>query len=128
MKDSFDICFNNMRKAEFEDEHMALLAVFPCIQMLLKLMNRKQSGKKPFSESLHYDEKKDMILKDQTLLENELKKNRVDREACIFALRNIKEIALTAEKEIKLASLKGDYCYLASVFEDSAVFLSENQF
>ena len=47
----------------------------------------------------------------------------IDKEACKKALRSLNEVALSAEKEIKLASLKGDYCYLASVFEDSYIFL-----
>lgn len=124
MNTNFDLHFKNMCKSDREDEHMALLAVLPCIQMLLKLMNRKQSGKKPFSEELHYDEKKEMILQDQELFETELQKEIIDKEVCIKALHNLQEIALAVEKEIKLASLKGDYCYLASVFEDSAVFLA----
>lgn len=123
MKSDFDLYFKKMRSLPNEDEHMALLAVLPPIGMLLKLMNRKQSGKKPFSDTFDFEGKIDEMMKAKALIEEELVKKEIDKEACKKALRSLNEIALSAEKEIKLASLKGDYCYLASVFEDSYIFL-----
>ncbi len=92
----------------------------PEIQMLKKLMNRKQNGKKPYSDEFCFDEKMKFILQfEEEILSQIRSKKRKDNTQ---GLKRLSLIALQAKEETKLESLKKDYDYLSTAFLDCALF------
>ena len=120
----FDLYFKMMKNSSNEDDFMAVLSTLPCLNMLLKLMDRKAKAKKPFSSEFNYQEKLTQLLKAEEILHLALDKNEFRNDEVINNLNLISNIAIQASEEIKLISLKNDYLYLASIFKDSAIFLS----
>ena len=78
----------------------------PLLAMLSKLTKRKNQGKKPFSQEFDFEKKIssiDVLIDKETISKEEI------LEAAI--------IAKDASSEIKMASLKEDYLYIASYLE-----------
>ncbi len=92
----------------------------PEIQMLKKLMNRKQSGKKPYSVEFHFEDKMKFILQfEEDILSQIRSKERKDNTK---GLKELSRIALQAKEETSLESLKNDYDYLSTAFLDCILF------
>lgn len=116
---TLDNLFVSYKKSHYSDNVLALITVLPCFNMAMKLMNRKQNGKKPFSKAFKFEERIAKMNQAYLVFETAITKKESDTKEVKEALLNVKNIILKASKEIKMESLKNDYIYLASIFEDS---------
>lgn len=104
----------------FRKDSDFLFFPLPEIQMLKKLMNRKQKGKKPYSEEFCFDEKMKFILQFEEEILSQIRSK--ERKYNAQGLRRLSLIALQAKEETKMESLKKDFDYLSTSFLDCTLF------
>ena len=121
---NLDNLFVSYKKSHYSDDVLALITVLPCFNMAMKLMNRKQSGKKPFSKTFKFEERMVKMNQAYQVFENAITKKEGNTKEVKDALLSVRDTITKASKEIKMESLKNDYIYLASIFEDSYNLLS----
>lgn len=86
--------------------------VLPALAMLIKLINRKQSGSRPFSDSFNYD----TVIK---FLDDKYQDltNSSDAACDIDFLSQAADIAKLARVEVTNAGLKNDYYWIEETFK-----------
>ncbi len=120
-----DDLFTQLKKAKYSDEIMALVMVIPCYNMAMKLMLRKANGKKPFSAEFDFESKKQAMESAYQDVEEAIMKRQGCTQKSRDALLLISQTITDASQEIKNESLKKDYVYLASVFQDAYTLLGD---
>lgn len=102
------------------DAYAYVLSTLPAIEMLIKLVERKQNGKKPFSDAFQYENSRKAIDEGKkeiyAFLDGE--KNEVKS-----ALENLSNISLKAREEIKMESLRNDYLWISKTISLARSFL-----
>lgn len=122
MNKRLDNCLKKRRKAQDTEKYTALLSALPLISMLQKLLCRKQNGKKPFSPSFDYLSKVNKIQEIEKKIYDVSLKEEYD-DSLKDDLIALSEIASLAKEEIRLESLKGDFCYLSDMFAQLSQFV-----
>lgn len=122
MNKRLDTCLKKRRKAQDTEKYTALLSVLPLLSMLQKLLCRKQNGKKPFSTSFDYPSKMNRIQEIEKRI-YDVSPNEELNESLKDDLLTLSEIASLAKEEIRLESLKGDFCYLSDMFAELSRFV-----
>jgi hypothetical protein len=121
MKQDYERALNQISRIKDPEEsfrYASLLAVLPVGQMLQNLLARKEKGKKPFSSDFRYDEKVKTIQASLALFEESLIAGDWKKAELTAALSSLEEIALSAQKEIKMASLREDFVWLGKEAEN----------
>ena len=103
-----------------QDEYAYLLSTLPAIEMLIKLVERKQNGKKKFSDEFNYDKSRERIEEAKKEICSYLDGLDVDVKT---ALRDISSIARKGREEIKMESLRNDYLWIADTMEIALSFV-----
>ena len=102
------------------DAYAYVLSTLPAIEMLIKLVERKQNGKKPFSDAFQYENSRKDIDEGKkeiyAFLDGE--KNEVKS-----ALEKLSDISLKAREEIKMESLRNDYLWISKTISLARSFL-----
>lgn len=89
--------------------------ILPILAMLYKLLNRKQNGKKPFSEGFLFSEKVNSLQNCEESLKRQRQEKRVDQEKNRKDFFFLSSVAKMAKEEVKMESLKKDYQYLSDI-------------
>lgn len=96
---------NKRRYLIFLDDDFLYQIAEPIIAVSIKLLNRKQKGKKPFPDSFSIPDVITSLLHIETL--KKIKKEDCDHLSSLFA---------SCIREIKMQSLKDDYRYLSDFY------------
>ena len=94
------------------------VACLSLLAMLIKLLRRKQRGKRPFSEAFEYERRMKVSYH---RLEHAIDEKRED-VSLVEVLPLFSSMAFDATKEVKMESLKDDYFFLG----DSLVLLQQH--
>ena len=97
------------------------VACLSFLAMLIKLLRRKQRGKRPFSEAFEYERRMKVLEESYHRLEHAIDKKRED-VSLVEVLPLFSSMAFDATKEVKMESLKDDYFFLG----DSLVLLQQH--
>ena len=104
-----------IRKGEHDEAYTALLASLPALDLLKKLMERKNRSKRPFT-SFSFAEAHKEIEEAYAVIEDSLTQG-IRFEECVKVLKNVSDIAYKASQEIKMPSLKSDYLWAKDTFD-----------
>jgi hypothetical protein len=107
-------------KKKTTDDFDIISSAAPLIAMTIKLMKRKQKGKKPFTEDFSYESKMDCLKKALTECENTEVLNPKMRKY----FRDCSDIALACVDQVKMESLKNDYRYLSEALSLLACYVA----
>ena len=97
------------------------VACLSLLAMLIKLLRRKQRGKRLFSEAFEYERRMKMLEESYHRLEHAIDEKRED-VSLVEVLPLFSSMAFDATKEVKMESLKDDYFFLG----DSLVLLQQH--
>lgn len=110
---NYDEYLNHLSKKENADLcYASLVSLFPFFPLSLKLLERKNRGKKPFSIEFCYDEKKKIILDTEKYLMDALDKEDFSKEELKKKLAGFSSILSEAKEETKNQGLKNDFDYM----------------
>lgn len=110
---NYDEYLNHLSKKENADLcYASLVSLLPFFPLSLKLLERKNRGKKPFSIGFCYDEKKKTILDMEKYLMDALDKEDFSKEELKKKLAGFSSILSEAKEEIKNQGLKNDFDYM----------------
>jgi hypothetical protein len=87
------------------------VSALPLLALTAKLIQRKQAGKKPFSEGFEYTRRLNLLHDDQLSLMKTLSKASWDSAGLIKPLKDTQETLQQASKEISSPSLLGDFVW-----------------
>ena len=104
-----------IRKGEHDEAYTALLASLPALDLLKRLMERKNRSKRPFS-SFSFEIAHKEIEEAYAVIEDSLS-HGIRFEECVKVLKNVSDIAYHASQEIKMPSLKSDYLWTKDTFD-----------
>lgn len=96
-------------KKKLTKEQEIIASSVPLIAMIIKLMRRKQNGKKPFEEAFAYQDKMRILQETLLLCQKEESLSETLRQAW----KDCAAISLSCVEQVKMESLKNDYRYLS---------------
>ena len=94
--------------------YAGLVSLLPFFPLSLKLLERKNRGKKPFSSAFGYEGKRKEIEKTKELLEKTLDKKDSCPDGICERLDGFVSILAEAKEEIRNEGLKKDFDYMIS--------------
>jgi hypothetical protein len=112
--------YKNLNGKKDSDKKAVLLSALPDIAILKKLLNRKQNGKKKFSDAFSFDETMSSITSFESSIKKQLSQDDINYQDDTISFRKLSDIALKAKDEVKMESLKGDFEYLHQSFWEDA--------
>lgn len=112
---NYDEYLNHLSKKENADLcYASLVSLLPFFPLSLKLMERKNRGKKPFSAEFCYEEKRKRILESEKRLKDSLEKDMISKNEIKEELLCFSSILSEAKEEIKNQGLRNDFDYMVS--------------
>lgn len=114
---TYDDYLNVISKSKKDDlKYATLVSILPFFPLSIKLMTRKNNGKKPFSKEFDFDKKIEQIREVENTVKTTLNTN--ERETTLsLKLKLFIQILTEAKNEIKNTGLKNDFVYMIKEVE-----------
>lgn len=114
---TYDDCLNKISKSKKDDlKYATLVSIVPFFPLAVKLMTRKNNGKKPFSEGFKFDEKVKQIRDIENTVKAVLNSNE-NETTLSLKLKLFVEILSQTKDEITNVGLKNDFIYMINEVE-----------
>lgn len=113
---------SHLHKEQERTKYACLASLLPSYQMLVKLMERKEKGKHPFPNEFSYEERREKMKKAEETIESVLETKK-GYEDTLESLVYLKKTARDCSEYIRMASLKEDFLWIASQFENAEMVL-----
>ena len=114
---TYDDYLKEISKSKQGDlKYMALVSILPFFPLSIKLMTRKNNGKKPFSNEFNFKYKIDQIKECDSLIKKNLDEEKIEPTLDIN-LKSFNEILFSAKNEMKNIGLKNDLTYMINEVE-----------
>lgn len=104
-----------------------LQMALPPLCMLLKLLQRKEIGKRPFPETFDYDGKRKAILDERATLEEGVEEGLCSLPERRAGAKKIQSICEEAMTYIQTESLKDDFRWIAATFRNVENLFSQGE-
>lgn len=114
----YDEYLNSIEKKDGDLVYASLVSLLPFFPLSMKLLERKNRGKKPFSDGFDYKNKVLQIKDTEEKLKRELDSFSGISEEMKRSLTQFTEILNQAKEEIKNQGLKNDFIYMMDEIEN----------